>query len=208
MKVLGKATTPGESKLFRREWTGPYKILKVQGVNLFVRHVVTGKERTEHHDHCSRISYLPEDNGVDPRSEDPDLLTQNEDTLQANAQIRKVYPHKDDDRDFYSGHDVGRDVPLRFSHRGRILKSTRKPDFPYSVPAISRGEIGTYSGTGTSCSQGKEQDRNKLITATLTEFCGGVGNDTVPSFILERLKMGEDGMRKVVSEFVIRNVLY
>ena len=113
-----------------------------------MRHVLTGKERTEHQDHCSRIKYLPEDNRVDPRSEDPDLVTHNEDPLQANTQMRKDYPQKDDNQDLNSGHDVGRDVRLSFSHRGRILKYTRKPDSLDSVPAILRGKLEPTRGRG------------------------------------------------------------
>ena len=120
---------------------------------MFLRHVVCGKERVEHDDHCSRISYLPEDNGVDPSTEDPGLFTQNEDPLHEKEDDRQHHPHERSNRDLNSGQDVGRDVPFRFSHRGRILKSTRKWDYHFLVPTISRGKIGTISGMGTSSSQ-------------------------------------------------------
>ena len=60
----------------------------MEGVDLFIPNVVTGKERVEHHDHCSRINYLSEDNGVDPTTEDPGLFTQNEDPLQEKEEDR------------------------------------------------------------------------------------------------------------------------
>ncbi len=113
----------------------------IQGVNLRLVELKTGRVRVEHHDHVAKLNYLPEDDGAP--SDDDDHSESSPLTFEETAQIPKV---RASECRTQSSTSAEREVeqntkkmptvsvrkyPEKFSRSGRRINSTKKNDFEY-----------------------------------------------------------------------------